>query len=75
MDELMTWKTVLNGDLLPWLLEPNSENPGVRYFALTELLAWPHDAPDVIAATEAAMTGGPVPLILSQQKPDGRWSG
>ncbi|MBP8000249.1 MAG: nitrogen fixation protein NifH [Chloroflexi bacterium] len=74
MDERMTWKTVLNGDPLPWLLEPDSENPGVRYFALTELLARPHDAPDVMAARGAAMTGGPVPLILSHQKPDGRWS-
>jgi len=65
MTERGAWKTVLNGDPLPWLLETDPGNPGVRYFAFTELLARPHDAPDVITAREAVMTGGPIPLILS----------
>ena len=29
----------LNGDPLPWLLENDPQNPGVRYFALRELLS------------------------------------
>ena len=32
------WKTHLITDPLPWLLEPDPENPSVRYFALTDLL-------------------------------------
>lgn len=34
----MTWLERLNNDPIPWLLESDPENPGVRYFALVELL-------------------------------------
>jgi hypothetical protein len=69
----MTWKTILNDDPIPWLLEPDPENPGVRYFALWELLDRPEDAPEVQAARTAIMTTGPVPAILDAQYPDGYW--
>jgi hypothetical protein len=58
---------------LPWLLEPDPANPGVRYFVLTELLDRPADDPEVVAAQRAVMTGGPVPAILEAQYPAGYW--
>ena len=49
----MTWKTVLNDNPIPWLLEPDPENPSVRYFTLRELLDRPEDAPEVQEARAA----------------------
>ncbi|MFQ6058419.1 MAG: nitrogen fixation protein NifH [Anaerolineae bacterium] len=65
------WKKQLNGDPIPWLLEP--DNHGVRYFALTELLDRPADDPEVIEARRAVMASGPVPAILEAQHPEGYW--
>jgi hypothetical protein len=67
------WQTNLKGDSLSWLLEPDEANPGVRYFALRDLLDMPKTDPDVIAAQEAVMTSGPVPVILKAQAPAGYW--
>ena len=67
------WLERLNNDPLPWLLEPDLENPGVRYFALTELLDQTPDDPEVIAAQRGVMTSGPVPAILDAQYPQGYW--
>jgi hypothetical protein len=69
----MTWKSLLNADPLPWLLEPDEANPGVRYFALRDLLGRTTDDPEVVAAQEAVMRTGPVPAILDAQYPDGFW--
>ncbi len=69
----MSWKDVLNGDPIPWLLQPDPDNPGVRYFALRDLLDVPEDAPEVHQAQAAIMTRGPVPVILDAQQPDGFW--
>ena len=63
----------LNGEPLPWLLEQDSPNPGVRYFALTELLDRPPDDPEVLDARQAVMSTGPVPTILDAQAPEGFW--
>jgi len=60
-------------DPLPWLLEPDPENPGVRYFALTELLDRPSDDSEALAARREVMTSGPVPVILEAQEVDGFW--
>ena len=38
-----------------WLLQPDPANPGVRYFALRDLLDQTADAPEVVAA-QAAVT-------------------
>jgi hypothetical protein len=65
--------TQLTANPLPWLLEPDSTNPGVRYFALRDLLDRPPDAPDVIAALADVMKLGPVPAILGHQETDGYW--
>lgn len=67
------WKRDLNDDPLPWLLEPDPDNPGVRYFALTDLLDRPGDDGEVVAARQAIMETGPVPAILAAQHPDGYW--
>lgn len=69
----MNWQTMLNDDPLPWLLEEDAANPGVRYFALTDIVGMPADAPEVAAARDAVMNSGPVPAILAQQHPDGYW--
>lgn len=73
MTELVDWTDQLQGDSLSWLLEPDPANPGVRLFALTELLDRPPDDPDVVAAGRAVMTTGPVPVILANQAPEGYW--
>ncbi len=69
----MQWLTGLKDDPLPWLLEADAAVPGVRYFALTELLGRPAGDPEVTAARDLAMAGGPVPAILGAQAPDGFW--
>jgi len=58
---------------LDWLLEPDPTNPGVRYFALRDLLGRPTDDPDVVAAQAEVMRTGPVPAILAAQAPEGYW--
>jgi hypothetical protein len=67
------WQSVLNADPIPWLLEHDSENPGVRYFALRDLLDRGEDDPEVLEARGAIMQTGPVPVILEAQSPDGSW--
>jgi len=60
-------------NVMDWLLEQDTGNPGVRYFALTNLLDRPQDDPAVIAARRAVMEQGPVPAILAAQNPVGFW--
>jgi len=67
------WRRALNGDPLPWLLEPDPGSPGVRYLALRELSSLPEDAPEVLEARAAVMRTGPVPAILDAQYPAGYW--
>jgi hypothetical protein len=64
---------MLHDNTLDWLLEPDTVNPGVRYFALRDLLDQPADAPDVVAAQAAVMASGPVPAILAAQDRAGFW--
>jgi hypothetical protein len=60
-------------NVLDWLLEEDIQNPGVRAFALTDLLDRPADDPEVIAARWAVMEQGPVPAILAAQDEAGFW--
>jgi hypothetical protein len=60
-------------NVLDWLLEQDLENPGVRYFALTDLLDLPAGDSDVNAARRANMEHGAVPAILAEQHPEGYW--
>lgn len=64
----MTWQKSLE-----WLLESDLDNPGVRYFALTELLNKPADDREVMDAQHVVMTSGPVPVILVNQADEGYW--
>lgn len=70
---MFDWQHELNDDPLPWLLEPDPANPGVRYFALRDLLDRPEDDSEVRQAQAAIMASGPAPLILAAQQPDGAW--
>jgi hypothetical protein len=56
-----------------WLLAPDPANPGVRYFALRQLLGKPANDPEVVAARQAVMSAGPVPALLEAQDPEGYW--
>jgi len=69
----MDWLDRLNADPLPWLLEDDSHNPGVKYLALRKLLDLPLDDPQVRAARGVVMKSGPVPVILKAQAKDGYW--
>lgn len=64
----MNWQKSID-----WLLEIDHENPGVRYFALAELLGRPQDDPDLINAHQDVMDHGPVPIILDNQADEGYW--
>ncbi|MFQ5855737.1 MAG: hypothetical protein ACE5LU_08865 [Anaerolineae bacterium] len=59
------WQKYLNGDPVPWLLEPDPANPGVRYFALRDLLGRPEDDPEVRQARAAIMTTPAPPVAQS----------
>ena len=58
---------------LQWLLETDAENPGVRYFALRDLLGRLPDDPELHAAQADVMHTGPVPVILNAQAEAGYW--
>jgi len=68
----MMWQDQLNGDSLPWLLEP--ESPGVRYLAMRDLLDLAQDDPEFQAAHAEAHTYGPIATILDEMEEDGFWS-
>ncbi|NIM96349.1 MAG: nitrogen fixation protein NifH [Anaerolineales bacterium] len=70
---MSSWKTLLNDDPLPWLLEKDPENPGVRYFALRDLLGADEEDPEVREAQKDIMETGPVPVILEAQDQEGWW--
>ena len=62
-----------NSNPLPWLIEKDTDNPGVRYFALRDLLELSESDAEVRAARSIIMRSGPVPAILEAQQPDGAW--
>lgn len=67
----MDWQAKLDGDPLPWLLEP--ANPSVRYFALRDLLDRDETDAELQAARAAIMDSEPVSAILAARHPDGYW--
>ena len=60
-------------DLVVWLLA--SDEPALRYRALTELLGEPAEGGEAVAARREIMTEGAVPRILAAQGADGHWGG
>lgn len=69
------WKTLLKADPTDWLLEPDENQPAVRYYTLRDILDRDENDAEVKAAKAAIMTSGPVPVILAAQHPEGYWGG
>jgi hypothetical protein len=67
----MSWQNQLKGDPINWLLE--TENPGVRYLALRDLMDIPVDDPDLVEARVTAHREGPIAAVLKRMKPEGYW--
>ena len=65
------WPDLLADDPTDWLLE--EENPSVRYHTLRALMELPEDDRQVVAAKQAIMEKGPVPVILAAQDEEGYW--
>lgn len=70
---MANWKEKLNGDPIPWLLEPDEYQPAIRYYTLRDILCRDENDKEVKAAKAAIMTSGPVPVILAAQHPEGYW--
>jgi hypothetical protein len=66
-------KDKLKGDPIPWLLEPDTSQPAIRYFTLRDILDHSEDDREVQEAQATIMSTGPVPDILAAQEPDGHW--
>ncbi len=65
------WRERLNGDPLPWLLEPN--NPSVHYWTLIDICRRRPDDPDVLT-TRAAIARQPlVEELFTRQHSEGHW--
>lgn len=57
--------------IIGWLLE--EDNPSVRFFCLTQLLALDSEDPLVVEAKQAIMRRGAVPALLAGQDHGGFW--
>lgn len=57
--------------VLNWLLE--NRDPGVRFFALRDLLDVPADDPQLLAARRDTVNHNPVKAILEAQESEGYW--
>ncbi|MCL7453503.1 MAG: hypothetical protein M8467_10700 [Anaerolineae bacterium] len=65
------WQNGLNGDPLPWLLDP--ENPSVRYWTLVDVLGWPAGDREVVETRAAIPHQTLVKELFSLQHPEGYW--
>jgi hypothetical protein len=71
-EHIITNQNQLKDNQISWLLK--SENPGVRYLALRDLLDKPKDDLDLLSACHTAHTQGPIADILSQMQPEGYYA-
>jgi hypothetical protein len=69
----MSWRALLKGDPVPWLLERS--DPAVRAQTLRSLLDKGTRDPEVRDAQQRAMNAPPISTILRRQKPDASWPG
>lgn len=67
----MSWKNQLQKDSLPWLLE--TDDPGVRYLVLRDLLDLSSDDRELKSACKAAHKEGPIAAVLSHMNEEGYW--
>ena len=68
---MQNWHKHLNGDPLPWLLDP--ENPSVRYWTLIDILDRPASDPEVQKARAAIARQPLVKELFALQHPKGYW--
>lgn len=68
---MQNWHNYLNGDPLPWLLDP--ENPSIRYWTLADILDKPISDPAVQEAKEAIAHQPLVKELFALQHPQGYW--
>src|SRR5512139_2308998 len=68
---MQSWKKHLNGDPLPWLLDP--ENPSVRYWTLIDILDRPSNHPEVQEARAAIARQPLVKELFTLQRREGYW--
>jgi hypothetical protein len=68
---MQNWQELLNGDPLPWLLDP--QNPSIRYWTLTDVLDRPASDPEVQQARAAIARQPLVKELFSLQHPEGYW--
>jgi hypothetical protein len=68
----MSWQKQLHGDSLAWLLE--TDNPGVCYLTLRDVLDYPVDNVERRMACEAAHSEGPIGSILAVMNEEGYWA-
>jgi len=68
---MQSWQEHLNGDPLPWLLDP--ETPSVRYWTLIDILDRPANAPKVQEARAAIAHQSLVKELFTLQRPEGYW--
>lgn len=67
----MNWQDQLKGKSLDWLLE--SDNPGVRYLALRDLLDCAPGDRELKKARAAAHRQGPIAQVLAEMNKTGYW--
>jgi hypothetical protein len=60
-------------ETIHWLLEQDPTFPGVRYFALKDLMGLNEKDSELQKAKSDVMKSGPVLSILAAQKPEGYW--
>jgi hypothetical protein len=68
---MQNWQKLLNGDPLPWLLEP--ENPSVRAWTLTQILDRPEGDSELQEARSAILLQPLVQNLFALQRPQGHW--
>ena len=67
----MSWKNQLKGDSIRWLLK--SENPGVRYLAMRDLLNLSPEDKKLKIARKTAHKEGPISFVLANMEQEGYW--
>lgn len=67
----MNFQDALTDSVLNWMLETN--NPGVRYLALRDLLNHQPDDRELFAAREEAYRAGPIAAVLANMANEGYW--
>jgi hypothetical protein len=69
---MSSWRALLRGDPLPWLLE--KRDPAVRAMTLRNVLDRSARDAELREAQARAMTSPPLSTILKRQRTEGRWN-